>query len=614
MTTAFPGQCLDMSESDRSSCHRCTADRSACERCGKAHYLHGGVCVACCPDPTCPLGRGNYGRVCAVSSRRQDRCYGNCPSAPSNCDIDQHCHVCQPEFACRHSGGLDDVTDDGVRRYNASIAWLIDQSGSVPVDVLDTTWRNMHRVVGALFADSQSQAFIGELLPECVGNETQIHLGVEQRVGSFDGYQYLHAPAAAAQYPYVRTMQEYVSTPWVTSVANPLTLNHLDVPFGTATFTNAALVQLANALNIASSGVNMTSSALGTEQPPSVGAKLVVLVTDGITIEACGQPSITGSDNCVVATAQRFHRAGYEVHVVVVVARNAVPMDEPIFQHFKELTSPADSGRWDAAAGAYLPARDARQRTLHTVGSLADFGDAVRDRLRTVIANRADAVTEVTPGLNGEPAQCARCARGRYLLEGRCIDACPSLPLAQHECRGANCVSSTPPRFREYVGRGRGNYGRSCVQNRDGCGIADCHSCVKPDDPERYAAAALLDAIDRHTLTGSPICEICSRGTYLLHGRCVPNCPASYVPSGRGSYHRHCVSPCASARACQPDRCRVYNLRGEVEYSLLIQADHCTACAQGHAVLDGRCVRRCPGRATERAENDGSTTLVCAPQ
>ena len=593
MPTVFPGQCLSTSESVRSSCHRCTADRTACERCSRSQYLHDGACVACCPDPTCPLGRGNYGRVCAVSSRRQDRCYGNCPSAPSNCDIDQHCHRCKPEFACRHSGPL---------QYNTSIAWLIDQSGSVPVSVLDSTWRNSHRVIGGLFADTQSQAFIGELLPECAGAGNEIHLGVEQRISSFDDDQYLHAPETAGRHPYVRSMREYLNTTWATSVANPLTLNHPDVPFGTATLTNAALLQLATALALGS-----------TEQPQSVGTRLVVLVTDGITLEACGQPSIAGSDNCVVATARRFHRAEYEVHVVAVVARNAVPMDEAIFRHLKELTSPADSGRWDNVAGAYLPEHDSRRRTLHTVDSLADFGGAVLDRLRTVVANREEAVTEVTPGLNGAPAQCARCARGRFLLEGSCVDACPSLPLAQHECRGANCVSSTPSRFYEYVGRGRGNYGRYCVESRDACGIADCHSCVKADDPGLYAAAALLDAIDRHTLTGSPICDVCKRGTYLLHGRCVPNCPVSYVPLGRGSYHRHCISPCAADRACRPDRCRVYNLRGEVEYSLTTLAEYCTACAQGFAVLDGRCVRRCPGRAIERAEDDGFATLVCIP-
>lgn len=46
--------------------------------------------------------------------------------------------------------------------------------------------------------------------------------------------------------------------------------------------------------------------------------KTIIIITDGMTVEWCGQQSLAGTSNCVEMASRRFVLAGWRVRVIAV--------------------------------------------------------------------------------------------------------------------------------------------------------------------------------------------------------------------------------------------------------------------------------------------------------
>jgi hypothetical protein len=132
------------------------------------------------------------------------------------------------------------------------------------------------------------------------------------------------------------------------------------------------------------------------------------------------------------------------------------------------------------------------------------------------------------------------------------------------------CAPITPTTSR-YVGRGMGEFERSCVIGGCIVDVPHCHACA-----------------DNTT------CALCRDAQYLLNGECVASCPAGYVGRGSGDFRRVCealnstslsiaaasgVTPCID----QQNHCHV-----------CASATVCDFCRDAHYLFNGTCVSSCP--------------------
>jgi len=121
---------------------------------------------------------------------------------------------------------------------------------------------------------------------------------------------------------------------------------------------------------------------------------------------------------------------------------------------------------------------------------------------------------------NGADNGCSICKNQRYLLEGRCVDACPSgYKGAGTGAFSRECIPESPEALEELC------IGRTTSTTLVGCTCAatdaDCHTC---------------------SWNGSSgTCVRCKNEQYLHEGICVPTCPAGFTGSGTGSFNRVCA-------------------------------------------------------------------------
>ena len=89
-----------------------------------------------------------------------------------------------------------------------------------------------------------------------------------------------------------------------------------------ATVVRTAQSPTATAAAIAAALTAVTGTAFGASPPGAVAHKTLVIVTDGVTSEACGQPQRAGDTgpaaNCVERRASEFEDEGWDVLVVMI--------------------------------------------------------------------------------------------------------------------------------------------------------------------------------------------------------------------------------------------------------------------------------------------------------
>ena len=205
------------------------------------------------------------------------------------------------------------------------------------------------------------------------------------------------------------------------------------------------------------------------------------------------------------------------------------------------------------------------------------------------------------PGFNNcntcsdDNEQCEICYNAKYLLNGTCVDACPSgfdavgrgnfgrecviaPPCVQgrdncNTCSGdqqeclicynrkyllnGTCVDACPDRYGEV---GNGNFGRQCTFPPCSVGVNNCNTCSD----------------DRLS------CEICYNGKKLFNGECVDACPEGFAETGSGNFGRGCreVLPCEAGR----DNCNTCSADNE----------QCELCYNAKRLFNGTCVDECP--------------------
>ena len=81
-------------------------------------------------------------------------------------------------------------------------------------------------------------------------------------------------------------------------------------------------------------------------------AKVLILVTDGMTLEECGTVDRVGlEDNCVEREIQRFKDAGWAVVVITPMPPVSSEIRQMALEHLQRLTHPRDGGVWNPQAG-----------------------------------------------------------------------------------------------------------------------------------------------------------------------------------------------------------------------------------------------------------------------
>eukprot|EP00049_Salpingoeca_infusionum_P014494 m.271699 g.271699 ORF g.271699 m.271699 type:complete len:312 (+) comp15683_c18_seq4:1738-2673(+) len=137
---------------------------------------------------------------------------------------------------------------------------------------------------------------------------------------------------------------------------------------------------------------------------------------------------------------------------------------------------------------------------------------------------------------NADQSECIICSGAKYLLDGICVDECPSS---------------------SYNAIGSGNFHRRCVSPY-ACAIDGCHRC---------------DAVTKQ-------CTTCRDEKFLLDGQCVESCPLELVEQGSGTF----------AKTCEPYVC--FN-REDGCYSCT-DGFNCGVCKNGLFNYLGRCIETCP--------------------
>lgn len=369
-------------------------------------------------------------------------------------------------------------------------------------------------------------------------------------------------------------------------------------------------------------------------------AKVLILVTDGHTLEPCGFVDRVGTENCVETEVERFKDAGWAVVVIAVVAN--IHNQQETLEHLQRVTYPTDGGHWDAATNGWV----CPSGVCEVTGSIGntEFVDGTGQTL-FLQTNNADpsagvvsyALVRYALGLaldssNGtacggnqgttfqprtlvptaapvsEPSSTPRKRRqdapecsnpesncNNCRLDGRC-EQCRNSALLH---RGM-CVESCPSGFDE---QGRGRFNRRCipattpvptvaVRADQGCVPREnhCHLCS----------------------TNGTRCEKCRDQHYLHEGSCHQSCPTGFNGLGNGRYSRACVATGSAGpgplHSCTPreDHCHHCASDGR----------NCVQCRDSYHLHEGLCLQSCPlgstpaggGRYNRRCEgirNDG---------
>ncbi|KAL4453480.1 hypothetical protein ABPG74_017687 [Tetrahymena malaccensis] len=138
---------------------------------------------------------------------------------------------------------------------------------------------------------------------------------------------------------------------------------------------------------------------------------------------------------------------------------------------------------------------------------------------------------------------CKLCKSGFYLLEGKCVNECPS----DYNTSETQCVKCQP-----------GTYfsGEECVQCSE-----FCQAC-----------------------SNFNICNLCQLGFYLLEGKCVKECPSDYNIS-----ETQCIK-CQLGTYFSGEECfQCSEFCEDCTGSI-----NCNKCKSGFYLLEGRCVKECP--------------------
>ena len=189
---------------------------------------------------------------------------------------------------------------------------------------------------------------------------------------------------------------------------------------------------------------------------------------------------------------------------------------------------------------------------------------------------------EWTDGLVGD---CSICKNSAYLLNGDCVESCPTgfTPTGTGSFR-RECVRDTPTtpaavttaELDFCVGRNTLLLGESCSCN------ADCHTC-------EWASGTAGQCIK------------CKNEAYLLDGECVATCPDGFDSLGSGSFGKECVELTSAA----DDQCQGITLRDAGTSCRCASDCHtcawvnglpstCSLCKNSAFLLDGTCVESCP--------------------
>lgn len=84
-------------------------------------------------------------------------------------------------------------------------------------------------------------------------------------------------------------------------------------------------------------------------------ARILIIVTDGETLEECGDISKVGPENnCVEAAMQAFINANWTVLVLAVVDEYTTSRRRQYLEHLQRLTNPRDEGYWDSTVNAWI--------------------------------------------------------------------------------------------------------------------------------------------------------------------------------------------------------------------------------------------------------------------
>jgi len=225
---------------------------------------------------------------------------------------------------------------------------------------------------------------------------------------------------------------------------------------------------------------------------------------------------------------------------------------------------------------------------------------------------------------------CSFCREARYLLDGRCITACPigyrsigrghfrrrceaietgcadrqnhchrcansttcSFCRDAHFLHNGQCIASCPA---GYSTSGRGLYRKECIRQ-----------------PTRGTSATRPWCVDRqehcHRCGSATACQICRNAQYLYAGVCVPRCPPGLVEAGRGFYNRRCVPAgaatqgIATAGVCIDRRNHCHRCSN---------SSACSFCRDAHFLHEGRCIEECPDG--YRGRGRGNFRKECEP-
>jgi len=182
---------------------------------------------------------------------------------------------------------------------------------------------------------------------------------------------------------------------------------------------------------------------------------------------------------------------------------------------------------------------------------------------------------------------CRKCRNGFYLLDGDCVESCPS-HMAQSGISKWGRVCRNP--FTCRSGRAKDEDGKTfgckCASVSNGGG-SNCHQC------------------DHEAGGYGEKCSVCNNKKFLHNNVCHDSCDsvdgtsnlAHYIPSG--SYGRECRNAfiCSGGKDADDVACKCPRTigRNNCHTCLIANPDpKCVRCTNNHFLHEGMCKKRCP--------------------